>query len=187
MNPTHQKNKSLKLEDLRTGVRYAVTLSPPECRDKDTARSNTVRTFDDFKAKYIELKLFIGKLHSCKLELYPELSPTGRLHYHGFLQIKNIFTFMWHDLYLLNQIVYEIDTIKDEDIWILYVSKQAHIMKPALDMFEEPYPMEYRPKEQKVIRPDLQQHIEMYIPIEHLEPDDPFEPVTPDAGPPGTD
>ncbi len=72
--------------------------------------------------------------------LYPEISRHGRIHYHGYIRVNDIFYFHLYSLYRLKEIyMYEIDTISDNDIWSKYIHKDKSIMKPALEGLGLPY------------------------------------------------
>lgn len=143
MEMTHIKNNiKLKPETTQLNTLYSITISPPDYREINTGRCNSVNVIRDYEQKYIETTQLFKRLHHCELELYPELSPTGRLHFHGYIIIKNIFNFFYHDLYLLNKISYEIDTLNDDNnIYNQYIKKQIHIMEPIHKtlLFDYPY------------------------------------------------
>lgn len=140
-NFSNARHQSLKLENFKIGTPYAITISPPDLRDISTEQSNSVRTLSDFGLKYQTKKKWLLKLHSCIMELYPELSPTGILHWHGTVIIADIFKFMWHDLKILEHAAYKIDDLNDPDKWFIYCTKQTHIMRDACHAINENYPL----------------------------------------------
>lgn len=79
-------------------------------------------------------------LKYCHIVLRPELSPGLRWHYHGQIKIQEIMKFYIYDLPLLRENgSYEIDTIKDLEIWTAYCSKQEELMKPITKEMSIPY------------------------------------------------
>jgi len=75
----------------------------------------------------------LGKLRYCEYKLYPEISSTGKWHFHGTIQLTNIINFYLYDVPLMQELgAIEIDTIKDLDIWMAYCTKQAELMKAYL-------------------------------------------------------
>ncbi len=76
------------------------------------------------------------------ITLYPEISRQGRIHYHGYIRINDVFNFHVNTLHKLkDKYIYEIDTIKDSDIWSKYILKDKSIMEPALRALGLPYKM----------------------------------------------
>lgn len=86
-------------------------------------------------------KLFKALCKHCDigLEVYPELSKTGRLHYHGivhFAEPKDIAQFyhnMWHKTDKQKMCNILIKPINDLDQWIEYIDKQVLYMKPLFE------------------------------------------------------
>lgn len=142
MNPNrqHQKCKAPKMEVMKINTCYAVTLSPPDRRTITGAKmckGNDLETFKTLEMNINEDLQLFKKLKYSKIEVYPELSPTGRLHYHGYIEIHNVLKFYYHDTHILNQISYEIDTISEDPEGIYkyeqYVLKQQQHFKEFLD------------------------------------------------------
>jgi len=75
----------------------------------------------------------LGKLRYCDYKIYPEISSTGKWHFHGTITITDIMNFYLYDVPLMQALgAIEIDTIKDLDIWLAYCTKQAELMKAYL-------------------------------------------------------
>lgn len=128
--------KGLKAEEyVELSGRYAITINPEDTRDTER---DTIKDFTDFREhinENVELhKSTIFKhLKFCEIELYPEVSPTGRLHWHGVLTVLNTVGFLWHDLqYIRESAQSEIDTIEDFQTWLDYIHKQEHLLKPII-------------------------------------------------------
>lgn len=150
----HRPKSAPSMESISVGQVLSCTLSPPDGRNMDTAKSNSVRLTSDYLKRVTVHKELINKLYGAKLILYPELSPTGRLHYHGTVTIKDPFAFYYHDLYLLEEIMYEIDTIGSDregasgskatnmDKWMAYCQKQKSIMQKVHEDLGIQYPIE---------------------------------------------
>lgn len=146
------------MEDVKKGVKYSFTLNPGDIRNfknkGDTSlmyvrNPNIIRQRVKYAVEMLEE--YHSHLIACTYELYPELSPTGRLHFHGTIEINDVFNFFYHDLVLFqNGSVYEIDTIKDPDVWTTYCTKQKGIMETYWQSAELTYPMIYpKPKADK--------------------------------------
>lgn len=151
MKSTHQKQKAPKMEQYIINVIYAITLSPPDRRQLNGAKmikGNELETYKTLMENINEDLQYFKKLKYSSLELYPELSPTGRLHYHGYIQIKDILKFTYHDLHLLNQISYEIDTMSEDPCGIYkyeqYVLKQKELWKPFIEYESMEYPIKIK-------------------------------------------
>lgn len=148
MKSTHAKQKSPKMEQYKLNTIYAVTLSPPDRRTMTGAKmikGNELETYKNLMDSINEDIQYFKKLKYCSLELYTELSNNGRLHYHGYIQIKDILKFTYHDLHLLNQISYEIDTMSEDSCGIYkyeqYVLKQKELWKPFIEYESMQYPI----------------------------------------------
>lgn len=148
MTTQHQKCKGLKMETLHKNQCYAVTLSPPDRRSITGAKMVTGNELQTYKILEMnineDLQLF-KKLKFSSLEIYPELSPTGRLHYHGLIQIHDVLRFMYHDLHILNQISYEIDTLSNDEQSVIkytnYVVKQTTYWDDYKDFTSTEFPL----------------------------------------------
>lgn len=126
---------------------YSITISPPDWRDTDRLLSMNIIHSSEFLIRGIrqhhdnfQNKLFKDNIEY--LELYPELSHTGRLHYHGYIAIKDLPMFYHRDCYtLMNMGIIEIDVINDPLRWNLYVNKQKENMKQYCEKAGLEYPM----------------------------------------------
>ena len=121
-NMTKPTGNILKIEDVKEGIYYAMTISP--CDDHQYWREDDrVSKFQTYMRNYM-----VKKLLPNDFIFYIEVSPQGRLHLHGRLKFKNKKSIMEfyvstiRFLVLHNQI--ELDTIKDEDTWNNYITKQ---------------------------------------------------------------
>lgn len=76
-----------------------------------------------------QVKDILHNLKGCGITMFPEFSKRGRLHFHGYLTIKNKVLFYAHDVnYLQLHGNYEIDYITDPLLWDLYIHKNAEMM-----------------------------------------------------------
>lgn len=140
----------IKIENCELNELYSITINPPDTRDDkivDMDQSVFLLQHDMremFKTLQEHLK-GVGYM-----ELYPELSPTGRLHYHGMFTIKDIIRFYYKDLYFLQTIgQYKIATMKENkdktreenyEEWEKYVTKQRLVIEPLLTETNWEYP-----------------------------------------------
>lgn len=150
-------SKGLKLENVCIGTTYSFTINPKEqplyvCSFKKTPHSDLFKWYREFYEQYLKYK------DDMELILYLEASPTGRLHFHGTITIKNILRY----IQFLNEIAignnYEIDTIACDlahDLdppeglmeqcghqkWAEYCLKQKHIWENHIDHHIIGYPM----------------------------------------------
>lgn len=82
----------------------------------------------------------LNKLRYCKYTLYHELSPGAKWHYHGVITITEVINFFIFDVFELKKLgAFEIDTIKDLDIWMTYCTKQRAILEPFMKSLRVPY------------------------------------------------
>lgn len=124
-------NSSLKLEEYEVGTHYAITINPPDKR----LYLKSHHQLDYGLGKEINAHLeWVSLCEGVQFQLYPELSPTGRLHYHGTILMKNIMIFMTHDIKIIdNHCQYCIKHIDDTDEWIQYITKQAPLMEVVIE------------------------------------------------------
>lgn len=121
-----RKNTLIKLEDIVYGKGYAFTVNPAEQYFGDTERFKKV------------IRLIRSKLSSPAYEykLYCELSPSGRIHGHGYIWIYKPLDFVMFDIPYIDRFMnIEIDIINDEEIWEDYIHKQIHITKTIISRF----------------------------------------------------
>jgi len=101
----------------------AITLNPPD----GSQFWNEVNRIDKFK-EYHTGKLCKLAIHAKTVRLIGEVSPTGRLHMHGWINFKDykkkLGFYIDYLHYLQDNYMYEIDTINNIDIWKKYCCKQ---------------------------------------------------------------
>lgn len=114
------KNVLPKLEDTILGHMYAFTINPE------------TQYFDDLE-RMPKVINYIKRLLSnpyIEYELYIELSPTGRIHGHGWIWLQDPFKFYLHEVHKLTQkatiVIKEID---NPQVWLDYCIKQSHITR----------------------------------------------------------
>lgn len=79
---------------------------------------------------------------SSSIELRPELSKKGRLHFHGWIMwktYKSLFIFLQVMPTLLRYCQIDIDTGADAWQWYVYCRKMRHIMKPMCKIYGAKY------------------------------------------------
>lgn len=127
----HGGKNFIDLEEAEEGVIYKITINPPD--DMRSRGKEYLLT---------EVPLFIAMIKKfiySYIEVYPELSPNGRLHYHGYIIIEDLFGFYSHDIRLINSwcnfVISKLKGQSDDHLqeWVNYVQKQMKVMKPAFD------------------------------------------------------
>lgn len=117
------KANLLKFENMQTNTLYAITINPND----DYQCWNNIDRIKDFISKTKSTILNINK-DTAYLELYLELSPTGRLHYHGYLKLHEKINFYTNMIHKLQHIAHvDIDTLDDSGKWEEYVLKQREL------------------------------------------------------------
>lgn len=132
-NPKHSL---IAPEEVNPSATYTFTISPRE--QYTNGSTNTI-----LKQHLQNILSIINKLGTHKdyyFKLYPELSKTGRLHYHGIIRISNPFNFFLNLQKVIDDCTMEIDTIEDPDVWTQYTQKQAHLWKDV----SYPYPLQWK-------------------------------------------
>lgn len=127
----------IPVENLRKDHRYSFTFNP--AKQPCDYKHDHIKSF----RKYLNHNLDL--LDYCTIDVYCEMSKTGRFHYHGYITIHHIVSFILHDLPLLDKwCVYSIDTFYDW-VWIAYCYKQKHLMKYYCDRSDIPYNINKHP------------------------------------------
>lgn len=123
-------------ETIKLKTPYTFTISPD---DQNQYWNSNIR---DLK-QYSEYNNLIHSWNKEKYEilLHQEVSRNGRLHFHGIIKFNTndgIHDFYVNRLFKLqqhNQV--EIDSIKDIEVWILYINKYKHIYDKIIDNQKE--------------------------------------------------
>lgn len=70
-------------------------------------------------------------LQPCKYILNIEVSEQGRLHWHGYIKVMHVDDlkrlYLTQIIKLKSMATYEVDTIKDDDVWHTYCNKQKDL------------------------------------------------------------
>ena len=127
-----QKSTLLKFEEMTTNVQYAVTLNPED----DHQEWSALDRLSDFYHKQKKILTFMLK-DSAHLDLMVELSPNGRLHFHGYLTLYDKIAFYLNVVHNLSKkYSIKIDTLTSDGKWKEYIEKQAdlhqHMMQNEL-------------------------------------------------------
>lgn len=125
------KTEIPKLEELQNHDIFAFTISPDDARQFWTDIDRLPKSINSLKSAL--------KSQHFEYKLYIELSPTGRIHGHGWLWINNPIGFVIHDVHnITNHNTICIKPIDNPDKWVDYCTKQSHIMKGLhYDTFEK--------------------------------------------------
>lgn len=114
------KNVLVKLEDYVRGGMYAFTISPEAQYYGEVDRVGKV-------VNYLKNKL---RSPNIEYKLYIELSPSGRVHGHGWLWVANPYGFLVEDIDNLTHVATIcIKHIDDPQKWEDYCIKQSHLMR----------------------------------------------------------
>lgn len=144
----HQEFKSIPLEEIEEGKTYAFTLNPIDLRPESLVGVHKGWLQEDVKLDLMSSikkhKKYLANLNYCSVELYPELSPTGRLHYHGKITIYHPLFFSHRDLRILQVygkycITHINDALDDDKKKKKYPNWDAYCTK-QLKYFDKEYP-----------------------------------------------
>lgn len=119
-------SKLVSPELLTSGQKLAITVNPSDCFQWFESPEDRFSLVTDYV-----YKLFKG-IPNLTLELYPEVSSKGRIHFHGYIGIKDIMNFyiMFVPL-LIGRNHIEIDTLsQDQKVYETYIKKSVKCMKP---------------------------------------------------------
>lgn len=148
-----------EMETMIVDKLYTFNLNPPDT-DIRGAITDDKKLFRDCVSHQIDDTVILRKrilryhkdLHSlkyCTIDYYPELSHTGRIHFHGTIKIHNILLFYYIDLSTLKSMGhYCIDTIDDLKIREIYQTKQISLFECVFKKTAYSLPL-------KIIQPNL--------------------------------
>lgn len=138
----NSQHKLVKPEDVVETVEYAFTLNPGDQPNQSGLGVNEFKRW--FTAQRISILNILGNY--ANIDLYPEISSKGRIHFHGFLTIKDIFNFYYKCVpRLMVHYSIEMDTIADRAVWKTYCTKQEEFVQPALHRELVSLTIEYDP------------------------------------------
>ncbi len=118
MTTPYRKRINLpNMESILLGVKHTLTLN--KVTKYSSELKGKINQYLNFIRRYIHPYM--------SYKIYPELSSSGQLHYHGtciFHSLEHIWLF-YDNLYGISNISMEIDTIKEKHIWNEYITKQS--------------------------------------------------------------
>lgn len=119
----YNNSKLLKFEKMHEREYYAITINP----DDEHQYWHHIGRLEDYVDKTKQL-IYKCTNDSAYFELIPEVSPLGRLHYHGYFKLFDKIEFYLHSIYkLLKWAHLEIDTLSDDLKWEDYILKQVDL------------------------------------------------------------
>lgn len=119
------KNKNKKMyQDLET---YTFTVNPSD-------RYQYFNKIDRFRKAYRSARSYLANICYAEYDLYPEISKTGRIHWHGYITMLNAASFQLYDVPMMSKYsIYEIDFLTDPLVWHDYIEKDKTQMKKLTD------------------------------------------------------
>lgn len=112
-------------EVIKTGYGYAMSFNPQKQEDKWVPSERYKRLIKNMNRLNSNIKY-------SKYILYPELSKSGRWHYHGMIWVKNPMGFFSNDLPILHANGTLFIVPQEDWEWYAYCTKQRHLMAPYL-------------------------------------------------------
>lgn len=122
-NARHQMPKPdmVNMDDL-----YSFSYNPEVQPEQDSLGRVHYNVYSRFE-KRIEKTL--RKLLYCDFKLFMDISQNGRLHYHGYIRIRDRINFYFHDIPIMKRnSSFEIDTIGDVVLWDQYCQKMPDMV-----------------------------------------------------------
>lgn len=119
-----------KAEDIVLNKNYAFTINPEHQCDTLSISVTEINLYiqNRISAHYRYVKKQLFNLKGSAYKLYLEISPLGRIHWHGYIQIGSIKTWLERDILILKQIgSFCIKEITDEKVWLEYCTKQQKL------------------------------------------------------------
>lgn len=136
MNKTDYKpkNQGVKFDFLAPLKHYAFTINP-----KQECKSSNIKGW--YRDQWNELRSIIK---GCSAQLHLESSPTGRLHWHGYIKVTNVADFRSFLYALALHGTYVIKEQFEGREWEEYIQKQRNIWSIIVDGWKDPnltYPL----------------------------------------------
>lgn len=129
-------NKAPKVETMSEGVEYAITINFRKQPD-----SLNICHLAPYIVKHRDMFTLI--IIKNALILWPEVSPVGRLHFHGVYCLKDMYEYIKFVRYLEAglECSFEIDTIQDKIVWETYCKKQSFVFAEIFKNHLNVYPI----------------------------------------------
>ncbi len=130
-------NKILKNSMFKNDTLYCFNVSPSDAHQH--YRSNSINRFNDFyKSTFSLFEKYV--LDYAEIDLVPEISSKGRIHFHGTIKFTDSVTYHLVGAYHFQQATnIDIDTIDNIDNWNKYKYKDKSLMSPFLKKLKLPY------------------------------------------------
>lgn len=136
INKYSPKNESVKFEDFKPNKTFAFNINPCDRLQHWGDRERILKVYNWMKRQ-------LGDIPYIAYNLYMELSPTGRLHFHGYIRTSNPKKFISDDFYrLIDNCTIIIKEITDFEWWENYCIKQCAAMKVTVltKLYDSDYP-----------------------------------------------
>jgi len=143
MNIKHKpKNQSIKFEELKYGGDYAITINPLHGIALNQKESAYLRE---------QIKQLMDVFKHNSVTLYPEVSPMGKIHFHGYFHLesltgwlKDVLRLQVYGTFVLKHLFQQ--EAEQGNKWELYVKKQSALWADLLDKTLIPYPIKIDPQ-----------------------------------------
>lgn len=130
--------------------KHRLSLLPLESIQIDAKYTFNLNMSDEFETllqNVEQYKYFLKKYISpyCTFELFPELSPLGRLHYHGYITFYDslkLVDFYFSIRTFMSYCAMKIGHLNDDKIWDDYIFKQQSHMQYAFEIQQLPYKLD---------------------------------------------
>jgi len=117
-------------ETVLLGIDYTFNYNP----EMQPAHQNGNYKLDEIDDFLSDCYRKFDSCHNCEITCVPELSSTGRWHFHGILRFTRVLLFYIHDIHkLMAGSACEVDSISDPEVWVTYINKQKFLMDPYLE------------------------------------------------------
>lgn len=127
---SHDIHQLLKAEQIVLDTDYAFSYNPKEQHDLVSLSGGEYELIikDRKKAFLRKTKLMLHNLKGSSYRLWFEVSPKGRMHWHGYIRIHDLNEWFMHDtMMLMHYGAVCIKEITDRPYWQDYVTKQYKI------------------------------------------------------------
>jgi len=156
----YKKEEIIGIEKLTLCEWHTFNLNPDDSRQywDNNSVLNRIDSMESYVEKYLipELKKY------AMVEMYMEVSPKGRLHFHGVIMFTtNTYLRLFYLDYIhniLTKFTMTMGKITDKQIWYDYITKQQNILKGKI--------LPYKTNDlNKITNIELSEHLHKYNPV----------------------
>lgn len=132
---TKRAHSAPPIEEMKKFDCYAISINPSDRYQWTEVKDDEHRFRQTLLTLLVKLKNIRGV---SALKLYTEISSSGRIHFHGLINFNDLVKFYTIGFRQLSKFgTFEIDFIKDQDVWTKYCSKQKEVLEGMFNSLQK--------------------------------------------------